>query len=100
MLPSDNVWVSALQEAESKQLRKAIIRYGPLKAILAVCELSVNHLAGNLRSKGKRPSKRQTDFIKQLSDRSISLKRKRRFLLKPTGLNVLDRLIPIRKVEK
>ena len=89
MAGASRVWLEPLREA-SAQLRKAIILYGPIKAILTVCELALNYNLGNLRVKA---TKKQGEYIDQLAKREISIKRKRTFLAKPIGLKVLDVLL-------
>ena len=89
MTSSQSVWTELLRQA-SPSLRKALIAQGPVEAILAVCELALNYTLGNLSIS---PTKRQSKFIEQLADRTISVRRKRRFLVKPVGLKVLEVLL-------
>ena len=91
MSSSQSVWTEPLRQVSPK-LRKALIAQGPVEVILSVCELALNYTLGrpNLNIN---PTKRQSKFIEQIADRTISVQRKRRFLVKPVGVKVLRVLL-------
>ena len=78
MMPSSAtaVWLETFKKADSK-LQQCIIKYGPVEAVLVVCELALNLVSGNLKAVY---TKKQGKWLEKLADRSISLQRKRRFL--------------------
>ena len=86
------VWTEALNVAAPK-LQKHILQLGPVDVILAICEIALNIISGNLSINS---TKRQKGFLHQLADRSVSIKRKRVFLLKATGLRLLAHLLKAR----
>ena len=89
MSSSQSVWTEPLRQVSPK-LRKALIAQGPVEVILSVCELALNYTLGNLNIN---PTKRQSKFIEQIADRTISVQRKRRVLIKPVGVKVLRVLL-------
>lgn len=89
MATRGKVWLAPLRES-SKRMRKAIFCLGPPEAILTVCELALNILAGNLKVK---LTKVQQGYVEKLADRTVSLERKRCFLVKPQGLSLVKAIL-------
>lgn len=89
MTARSKVWLEPLRESSS-QVRKTIFQRGPVDAVLTICELALNYIAGNLTI---RLSKTQSDYVERLADRTVSLVRKRRFLVKPPGLRLAKALL-------
>ena len=89
MATRGKVWLAPLRES-SKSLRKVIFRLGPPEAILTVCELALNIVAGNLKVN---LTKVQRGYVERLADRTVSLERKRRFLVKPQGLGLVKAIL-------
>ena len=85
------VWLEALRTSPST-VRKAIFMYGPDNAVLAICELALNYSAGNIKAK---LSRAQRDNVVDLADRTISLQRKRKYLIKPSGLKLSKALLEV-----
>lgn len=93
MQPQRKVWLTVLKQSTA-QLRKAIFKYGPIDPVLVICELSMNHIQGNLKlAPSLQTSKLQKSYITTLSQRKISIVRKRRFLVNPVGLKVVSLLL-------
>ena len=83
------VWIELLRTLPTS-VRKTVFKTGPDNVILAICELSLNYAAGNIKVRLPRT---QRGNVADLADRTISLERKRKFLAKPIGLKVAKALL-------
>ena len=81
-----------LLKQSNPSVRKVLFKQGPINLILIVCELSLNFIQGHLKLLVK-PTKTQLTYINSLSQRHISVERKRKFLVKPAGLKLLGLLL-------
>lgn len=94
MSESRKVLVQLLRDSPAK-LREQLLLIGPPEVILSVCELALNVRENNIRIK---LTKDQLQYIEQLSDRVVSLKRKRVFLARrQQGRQLLSTLLNIMK---
>ena len=91
------VWLETLKKSDSK-LQQCVIKYGPVEAVLAICELALNLVSGNLKAKH---TKAQRKWFEKLADRSIPVQRKKRFLsAHPQGKKLLRLLIDAVRARK
>ena len=89
MTSPSEVWLQVLRVSNSKLLRY-IFSLGPVDAILTLCELALNYKEGTYRPK---LSGQQKEYALKFADRLISVKRKRKFLLKPQGIKFATALL-------
>ena len=76
---------------------KAFIKSADNKFIKAVCECSLNVLRGNvpISNKHKQSLKKHKKDLRQLASKKVSLKRKKKLLLKKRGYSIIAGLAKI-----
>ena len=76
MTETRKVYIQLLRDSPSK-LRNNLLLIGPSEVLLAVCELALNVRENNVQLK---VTSSQRQYIEQLADRLVPLRRKRLFL--------------------
>ena len=90
MSENRTVLLQLLRDSTPK-LRAHLLSTGPLETVLAVCELALNISEGNFHVN---VTSKQHQYITQLADRHVPLKRKRYFLVnRPDGRKLLQYLL-------
>ena len=86
-------WLVALRECDNS-VRKVIFQKGPITPLLLIFKLCLNWVQGNYQLKGSaRVTEAQRQYITNLSKKSISVARKRKFLIKQEGLKLVRLLL-------
>ena len=88
------LWLKLLTDSKP-ELQRAIVRWGPESSLISICELVLNILHDRVPGiKGIRKSnKTHRYYLEKLADRTVSLERKRKFLLKKQGRSFLRTLL-------
>jgi len=78
MTETRKVFIQLLRDSPAK-LREQLLLIGPAEVVLSVCELALNVQENNVQLK---ITDHQRQYIEQLVDRLVPLRRKRQFLAK------------------